>query len=189
MLLCCGLSTRGDYRQTCDSERVDDGGDDQVWHCEVGDENSSGVVAGGLRLVAPADKVLDGYRGDDDQVAQSSHHGGHSQHSDIQPAEDGSSTEQRSMPTYRRLWAVHFNHRSERRLHRLSFHWQSTKHVSAQLRRRRVEIRGKMLRNRLSECQTSGRTCISQLARRDVMRPHEPRRRRCIHNGTSEQDI
>ena len=106
-------------RQTCDSERVDDGRDDQVGHCEVDDENSSGVVAGGLRLVAPADKVLDGYRGDDDQVAQSSHHGGHSQHSDIRHGDSRIPTVQRPAAADRCLRTVRFNHTDEWKFHNL----------------------------------------------------------------------
>jgi len=54
--------------QTCNSDRVDNGGNDQVGQGEVGDENAPHVVSGG----SPAANLLDDDRCNDDEVAESS---------------------------------------------------------------------------------------------------------------------
>ena len=65
----------------------------------------------------PADKVLDGHRADDDQVADSSHDGRHAQNSDVRHGNDRPPTVQRSMTIDRYLRTVHFNHPDQRKLH------------------------------------------------------------------------
>ena len=73
--------------QTCNGERIDDSGDDQVGQGEVGGEHSSGVVVGRLGAVASAVQVLDDHHGDDDQVAECSDDGRQAEHSDVQTGE------------------------------------------------------------------------------------------------------
>ena len=67
-------------RQTCDCQRIDDRGDDEVGRRKIGDERSSDVAAGALA----ATEVFQGHHGDYNQVAQSSDNGCDTEHRHIQ---------------------------------------------------------------------------------------------------------